>query len=184
MIEVEQKFRPTEGELAALLKDAQFVKEVVNHDVYYDWPDYRLYKNYVYFRNRNGEFELKSDDDEVAGVSEEVENDEDIKKFFNTIKPLPEFIKENLIPVIEWNTTRKKYMKNEFTIDIDSLDFGYECVEIELLVQDFLQVEPAKQKIFELAKQYKFNMEKVPAKRREYFRLVKPEIYKELYGHS
>ena len=73
-----------------MLNDAQFQSKKINHDIYYDFPDYRLYKNWVYFRNRNGKFELKIGDDEMAGVCEEIEDDEEIKKYFKTNKPLVE----------------------------------------------------------------------------------------------
>ncbi len=184
MIEVEKKFRPTEDQLTALLQDAEFLGEKILHDLYYDYPDYRLFKNFTYFRNRNGNFELKIGDDEIKGVSDEIEEEENIKVFFKTEKPLPEFIERNLVPIIQWTTKRKKYRKGEFAIDIDNLSFGYECVEIELLVPDKSKVEEAKKKIAEFARQYDWELKDVPAKRREYFRLIKPDIYPELYPNG
>ena len=181
MIEVEKKFRPTEEQLEALLKGAEFLGEKVLEDFYYDYSDCRLFKNYVYFRNRNGNFELKIGDDEISGISDEIEKEEDIKLYFKTEKSLPEFIAENLAQIIHWKTTRKKYKKGQFIIDIDELDFGYKCIEIELLVSDKSKVQEAKKKIIELAVQYNWEIKDVPAKRREYLRLVKPEIYKKLY---
>src|SRR3989338_10359194 len=181
MIEVEKKFRPTKEQLTLLLKDAEFVSEKVLEDIYYDYSDCRLFKNYIYFRNRNGNFELKIGDDEISGISDEIEKEKDIKLYFKTEKSLPDFIAENLVPIIHWETSRKKYKKGEFTIDIDELDYGYECIEIELLVADKSEVGEAKNKILELARQYDLEIKDVPAKRREYFRLLKPEIYKELF---
>ena len=164
-----------------MLNDAQFQSKKINHDIYYDFPDYRLYKNWVYFRNRNGKFELKIGDDEMAGVCEEIEDDEEIKKYFKTNKPLVEFIADNLIPTIEWKCKRAKYKIEEFTIDIDELDFGYKCVEVELLVKDKSSIEEARSKIIKLAKSFGWDTTEVPPKRIEYFRIVKPEIYKDLY---
>ncbi|KKS05006.1 MAG: hypothetical protein UU82_C0002G0014 [Candidatus Nomurabacteria bacterium GW2011_GWC2_41_8] len=181
MIEVEKKFRPTDMQLKMMLEEAEFLGEKILEDFYYDYPDYRLFKNYVYFRNRNGNFELKIGDDEITGISDEIENEKDIKLYFKTKKPLPDFIAENLVPTIHYKTARKKYKKMEFAIDIDELDFGYKCIEIELLVSDKSKVQDAKRKIVEFAQHYNFEIKGVPAKRREYFRLVKPEIYKELY---
>lgn len=181
MIEVEKKFRPTDAQLKAMLEGAEFLGEKILEDFYYDYPDYRLFKNYVYFRNRNRNFELKIGDDEIAGISDEIENEKDIKLYFKTKQPLSEFVAENLVLTLHYKTTRKKYRKMEFSIDIDELDFGYECVEIELLVPDKSKVQDAKKKIIEFAKSYNFKIKDVPAKRREYFRLVKPEIYKKLY---
>lgn len=181
MIEVEKKFRPTDSQLKTMLEEAEFLGEKILEDFYYDYPDYRLFKNYVYFRNRNGIFELKIGDDEIAGISDEIENEQDIKLYFKTTKLLPDFIAENLIQTIHYKTTRKKYKKEGFNIDIDELDFGYKCIEIELLVSDKSEVPEAKKKIVEFAKRYNFEVKDIPAKRREYFRSVKPELYKELY---
>lgn len=182
MIEVEKKFRHTQEQLKAMLEGAEFLGEKILEDFYYDYPDYRLFKNYVYFRKRNGNFELKIGDDEIAGVSDEIENEKDIKLYFKTEKSLPDFIAANLKPTIHYTTTRKKYKKGEFSIDIDSLDFGYECIEIELLVSSKLEVVEAKKKILEFAEGYKIETKDVPSKRREYFRIMKPEVFKELYN--
>lgn len=59
MIEVEKKFKPTEEQLNAMVTGAEFLCEKVLHDVYYDYPDYRMFKKDVRLRNRNGNFELK-----------------------------------------------------------------------------------------------------------------------------
>lgn len=184
MIEVEKKFRPTEEQLDHLLEDAEFLGEKILEDQYYDYPDYRLFKNFIYFRNRNGNFELKIGDDEIEGICEEIENVEQIKKYFKTNKSLPEFVQDDLIPTISWVCKRKKYKKAEFSIDIDELNFGYKCVEVEVLVPSQSEVKQARRDIIALAEEYHWEIKDVPAKRREYFRIVKPEIYKKLYPLS
>lgn len=186
MIEVEKKFRPTDEQLNALLKDSEFIKEITNHDVIYDYPDYRLIKKGIRLRDRNGSFELKISEGEEDGSeghsSMEIENDAEIQKYFNTDLPVGDFVKENLIEGINIKTNRKKYKKDEFVIDIDDLDFGYKCVEIELMVNDKSGIPEAYNKILELAKKYNFELKDVPAKKKEYFRIVKPEVYKLLYS--
>ena len=181
MIEVEKKFQPTEEQLAALLKDCEFIREVKLHDLYYDYPDYSLWKKEIYLRKRNDGFELKIQIKDT-GAYEELEDEESIKKFFKTTQPLTEFIKENFILAVDFTTTRKKYKNGEFVIDIDELNFGYKCVEIELLVADETHIEEGWAKIFELAEKYGFSLAKVPTKRKEYFRKVKPEVYNLLYN--
>ena len=52
MIEVEKKFRPTKEQLENLLRDCIFIKEVVNHDLVYDYPDYRLISKSIRLRRR------------------------------------------------------------------------------------------------------------------------------------
>lgn len=186
MIEVEKKFQPTKKQLVALLADAKFVGEIVIHDVYYDYPDHRLFNNYAYLRNRNGEFELKvgnaAGDDEGGTAYQEINKGEDIRKFFNTDKSIQEFIKENLEEVINFKTSRLKYKKGNLSIDIDDLDFGYSCVEIELLVADESQIKKAKDEILKLVTNYGIEVKKLTSKRKEYFRLKKPELYKQFYG--
>lgn len=187
MIEVEKKFRPTKEQLYVLLKDSQFIKEVVNHDITYDYPDYRFIKKGVRLRNRNGNFELKISEADMGAEepsSIEIENEEEIKKYFNITSSILEFINKDLIEGINIKTTRKKYRKDDFIIDIDELDFGYNCVEIELLVGDKIEVPEAHQRIINLAQTYNFNLDEVPSKKREYFRIVKPEVYKKLYPNG
>jgi adenylate cyclase class IV len=180
MIEVEKKFQPTKEQLQALLDDSKFIKEIELHDLYYDYPDYSLWKKTVFFRNRNGRFEVKIQVRDT-GTYDELEDEESIKKYFKTDKPISEFVMENFIVAVDFKTRRRKYKKDDFNIDVDELSFGYECVEIELLVEDELQIKEAQAKIIQLAEQYDFDMKKVPPKRHEYFRLVKPDIFKELY---
>lgn len=182
MIEVERKFRPTPEQLENLLKDAEFLGENLLEDVYYDYPDYRLYKEEVRIRLRNNNFELKIGDDDALGIAQEIEKEEDIKTFFKTEKPMDQFISENMKEIINYSTKRKKYKNGKFSIDVDELSFGYKCVEIELMVDNEQEVEKAKQKILEFAQSYGWEEQDVPPKRKEYFRLMKPEVYKELYS--
>ena len=180
MIEVEKKFQPTEEQLKALVNNSKFIKEVELHDLYYDYPDYSLWKKTVFFRNRNGGFEVKIQVKDTGSYNE-IEDEESIKKYFKTDKQISEFIKENFIVAVDFKTKRQKYKKDDFNIDVDELSFGYKCVEIELLVGDESQIKDAQEKIIHLAEQYGFDMKKVPPKRHEYFRIVKPDIYKDLY---
>ena len=182
MIEVEKKFQPTEEQLANLLKDCEFLGEVVNSDIIYDYPDYRLISKSIRLRLRNGKFELKISDEEMELASLEVENEEEIKKYFNTTLPIKDFVEANLIEGINIKTTRKKFKKNDFIIDVDDLDFGYQCVEIELLVKNKSEIPQAYERIIELAKSYGFDLKEISPKKKEYFRIVKPEVYKLLYN--
>jgi adenylate cyclase class IV len=181
MIEVEKKFQPTEEQLESMIKDSQFVSDKILKDFYYDYPDYRLFKNKTYFRNRNGNFELKIGDDEVEGVCEEIENEEDIKKYFKTDKPLPEFIDENLFEIIKWECHRIKYKQGDFSIDIDDLNFGFKCVEIEKMVEGPEEVAKAHADIINFTKKYDFEVKDISPKRKAYFKALKPEVYKQLY---
>ncbi len=184
MIEVEKKFRPTEEQLKNLVAGAEFLGEKIVHDVYYDYPDLRLFKQEVRLRNRNGSYELKIGDDEGVGVAEEIEEEAAIMAYLKTELPLLDFIKENLTEIINYKQTRNKYKKGDFTIDVDVIDFGYSCVEIELMVKEESEIAGAQRKIFELATSFGIEIQDVPSKRNEYLKLRNPEVYKILYSSN
>ena len=179
MIEVEKKFQPTEEQLAGLLKDSEFIGEVVNNDILYDFSDYRLLQEDIRIRNRNGKFELKI----PRGKSgdEEIDNEEEIKKYFGTEEILKDFIAKNLLVLMKVVTHRKKYKKGGFAIDVDSLDFGYKVCEIELLVENEDQIEVASDKILDLAKKYNFQVKNLPTKREMFLKLFRPDLHKRFY---
>lgn len=181
MIEVERKFQPTDEQLKALLEGAVFEEELVLNDNLYDFSDYRLAKKDVRLRHRNGNFELKIGKSE--DVAEEIEDKEQIEKYFDT-KNLEEFVKNNLIIFTDYSTKRTRYKKGEFTIDIDRLSFGYNVCEIEILVDKEESIKEAEEKILTLVKGLGIEVKNLPSKRKEYLRIVKPEVYKELYGEK
>ncbi len=181
MIEVEKKFQPTEEQLQELLKDSEFLGEVVNHDVYYDYPDYRLVKRDIRLRNRNGSFELKIG--KGSGVAEEIEVESEIVKYFNT-DSLEDFVKDNFVVFMDYSNSRKSYKKDGFTIALDDMSFNYKMCEIELLIEDESESEEATKNIMDFAKKYGFENQKAEKKRKVYLRTVKPEVYKELYGEE
>lgn len=180
MIEVEKQFEPTKEQYNLILQDADFLGEVINHDIYYDYFDNRLFKNEVKFRNRNGKFELKI---RLSGdVDNEVENEEEIKKFFNTTEDLKSFVDNNLVVFIEYKNFRKKYKKDCFIIDIDKTDFGMESCDIEILVEKEEDVENAKNKIKDFADKYRLDYKHGFSKRAMYLKKFKPDLYQRLYA--
>ncbi|MBY0376832.1 CYTH domain-containing protein [Patescibacteria group bacterium] len=188
MIEVEKKFQPTEEQLKALLSDAKFIEEKLLNDLYYDYPDLRLYKKEIYLRKRSDNFELKIGDNSVSGVSEEIMGDEKIANYLNIKGNLKDFVNQNLIVLIDYKTLRKKYKNDVFSIDVDELsdgkDFNLKCIEIEIEVEDLSQADEAKEKIINFAKIYGFENQKALPKRKTYFKEVKPEVYKILYPNK
>ncbi|MFA7285578.1 MAG: CYTH domain-containing protein [Candidatus Paceibacterota bacterium] len=173
MIEVEKKFIPTEENLKMLLTDAEFLGEVTNHDIYYDYPDYRFLKGDIALRKRNGRFELKIQSG--SGIHEEIEDIEKIKEYFNT-SDLQEFINETLISAIEYRTVRKKYKKEDFSIDIDETDFGYQVGEIELMVDNEADVKNAEDKIESFALRNNLELGTGLSKKRAYFKKLNIEL--------
>lgn len=173
MIEVEKKFIPTEQNLKILLTDAEFLGEVTNHDIYYDYPDFRFLKGNIAFRKRNGNFELKIQSG--SGIHEEIEDLEKIKEYFST-SDLEEFINENLISAIEYRTVRKKYKKEDFNLDMDETDFGYQVGEIELMVEKEEDVKIAEEKIQEFASRNNLDLGKGLSKKRAYCKKFNIEL--------
>ncbi len=178
MIEVEKKFQPTPEQLAKLIDGAEFLREKKNTDVYYDYPDYSLIKKDVRFRNRNGNFELKIG--QGNGVAQEIEDPEEIKKYFGTTMDLKEFVDKNLVIFMEYGAKRMKYKKGNFTIDVDEMTYGYNITEVELMVDRQEQIEEASSKILELVKSCGIEIKDIPSKRVMYLKTTKPDLYKQL----
>lgn len=180
MIEVEKRFQPTEEQLNAMIKDAEFLGEKTNTDIYYDYSNYSLFKQNIRFRNRNGNFELKLG--KSSGVAEEIEDESEIKKYFNTNMELDVFVLENMIPFMEYGARRMKYKKDGFVIDVDEMSYGYNMTEIEILVDDESKIQEAENKILDFAKSYNFEIKDFLPKRAMYLKMIKPDLYKELYN--
>ena len=179
MLEVEKKFQPTTEQLNTLISDAEFLGEIVNHDIYYDYDDFRLLKDNIRLRNRNGLFELKIG--KSSGVAHEIEDIEEIKKYFNVEDSLENFIENSLNIVMDFKTNRQKYKKQEFHIDIDKTSFGYNMCEIEIMVEKEEELKEAEDKIINLAAKHEFEVKRMNGKGKEYLRIFNPEIYKEIF---
>ncbi len=178
--EVEVKFQPTEEQLKKLLEGAIFVHEKENHDIYYDFNDYRLTKQDVRLRFRNGFPQLKVGKE--RGVADEIKNEEDIKKYFKTDLDLKDYIYKNMTVFIEYKVKRKEYEKEGFTIDLDDCNFGYKLCEIEKIVKDKSEISKIKKEILDFAFKNGIEYRKISSKRDEYLRKMRPEVYKELNG--
>ena len=185
MIEVEKKFQPTGEQLEVLLAGAEFIGEKFYTDILYDFPDRRLFKKGFRLRNRNGDFELKIvklDSEDGVASSEEIETEIEIleKLGFGKDDDLQKVVKDNMDILANWETKRKKYKKGEFNIDVDETSFGYNVCEIEIMIDDPAQVVESENKILKLAQEFGVSMHKLPPKLMEYFKVMQPEVYKEL----
>lgn len=89
-------------------------------------------------------------------------------------------IQNNLTFTFEYSTKRKKYKKGNFIIDVDEMSYGHKVCEIELMIEKEGDIKNAEDRIMSLAKEYDFEIKRVPGKRAEYLRLKMPDIYKEL----
>lgn len=190
MIEIEKKFTLKEGDRERLLKNAEFVKKQVVNDTYYDTKNYSLAKKDWWLRLRNGGFELKvsfripSEKEKYAPTQyREFETDEEIKKALGIVsqKSLEEALKEaGYQKAFSLMTIREKYKKEGFTIDLDSVDYGYELAEIELMVEDENQINEAGERIRIFAERQGLSSEATRGKVLEYMKRFQPTQYEEL----
>lgn len=179
MIEVEKQFVVDAAARERLIAEAEFVGEVKNHDTYYDTADFSLTTKDTWLRNRNGRFELKVGVNNGAQAQregkalryDELETEEAIRQHLG-LHPRGSFIEDiqtaGYAPYGSWTVTRTKYKKGDFIIDFDSVDFGYEVVEIELMVPEDADLAAASARIVAFAQDHKLKIEPVRGKNSTY----------------
>lgn len=193
MIEVEKKFVLKPGDRERLLETAEFVSKKVHTDVYYDTADFRLGRKDNWLRKRNENFELK-----MAIVKEgvpfkvatsdyrELETDEEILSELGLSEKTSEgleviFQQEGFIPFAEITTTRERFIKEGFTLDFDVADYGFEILEIELLVEKESETSDALERIKEFAEANSLESRRTRGKVLTYFQRFRPELYALLF---
>ncbi len=163
MIEVEVKYSLTPEQEEHLLRNATFISQEKQANIYYDKPKYELSLKDMWLRSRNGSFTLKIPIPTQAHHNivsrHEITDEQLIKKYLNLsmdiglelalthaeIKPLYTLIKE-----------RKKYSNDNFIIDVDTITFPTFILrrcEIELLVETEQEIPGAQQRIYKFALQ-------------------------------
>lgn len=197
MFEVEKKFKLTEDETIRLLEGAEFVGEKTFTDVYYDSCEFALTKNDMWLRKRGENFELKIPMHGAAGSSlmqqyQEIEGEQKIREIF-AIAPLSDF--ESDISALGYEifciceTVRRKYIKNEFTLDLDFvtfrnekgiIDFTYALAEVELLVEKKEEMPEAAERIEKFANDQGLRNDYVRGKVIEYLFRKKPKHFEAL----
>ncbi len=190
MIEVEKKFILNEQNLKRIINGAQFINEKIFTDTYYDTKKFSLTSNDLWLRSRDKKFELKiplnKGKERLVDQYEELEDEQKIKQALNL--PFNENLTDNLaeaeyFPFCTCKTTRKKYKKDIFIIDldlVDFIDFTYNIGEIELMVNNKSEVENATEKIMTFAKEQNLIISPVRGKVVEYLKRTKPNHYQAL----
>ncbi|MGB7957787.1 MAG: CYTH domain-containing protein [Minisyncoccia bacterium] len=159
MIEIEKKFIIQQNELAHLIAGAHFLGTEKHTDIYYDTVDHVLTKRSIWLRARSGKFELKfpmGATRKKMGVTsyDEIEDDPLItqKLGFPEGRPLDRTLASlGYRPFATITTTRSKYEKEGFHIDVDDTDFGHSVVEIELMIADERGMAAATKRILDFA---------------------------------
>lgn len=188
MIEVEKKFILAESDISRLSDGAEFISKKTFTDVYYDTRGFLLTAKDHWLRVRNERPELKIPMSEVltrtAEQYEEMEDEMAIRKFLGL--PLEGRFERVLVEngfekFCTCITTRQKYSKEGFVIDIDEVrfpSFDYNIGEIELLVNDRSEMEDASRKIVDFAARNGVKFSPVRGKVIEYLKRERPEHYK------
>lgn len=194
MIEVEKKFILTPEQEDKLIEGAEFLGEKKFTDIYYDDDDFSLTSSDIWFRERDGTYELKlpmneSLEQRASDQYRELDTEKDIQAYFNAHTPIQKILEEkNYKPFCTITTTRKKYKKEGFGIDVDTMDFGYNLVEIEYMTNDESKVKEATQNIIAFAKKHGIDTSKIvrgkvveylDRKNQKHFQaLLKAEVFK------
>ena len=191
MMEIEKKFQLSNEQKKRLLEGAQFISERTITDTYYDKHTHDLTKQDCWLRCRNDKYELKvgakNYDKRTIQKYTEIETEEAIREFLD-MPQIDNFTKDlvanKYMPFMSCVTTRTKYHKDGFTIDLDDVDydsnFDYQLAEIELLIQDIENELEAIQKILNFAKKHGLSDEPIRGKVIEYLAEKRPNHYQDL----
>jgi adenylate cyclase class IV len=192
MFEVEKKFLLNKEQEKKLIDGAEFIGEKVFTDIYYDAVDYCLTANDKWLRSRSGKFELKLPFNKIGeerkgDLYDEIEDEDKIREIFNVQKDfaIEEGLKSNgYLKFCICKTTRRKYKKDGFGIDIDFVDynddFTYGLAEIELMVENESEMPKAIENIINFAKQSGLEVKYVRGKVIEYMKRKRPDHFQAL----
>ena len=190
MIEIEKKFILNEREKEQILKNAQFLGDKIFTDIYYDTKDYSLTLKDYWLRFRDGRAELKvpvkKENNTFINQYEEITDEDKIRQKIN-IPKVKDLISDlnvnNYNPFCKCKTTRTKYKKDIFSIDLDFVDFNdfsYNIAEVEIMIEKETTIDDAVEKINIFAKENNLKLESVKGKVIEYINRKIPHLYNKL----
>ncbi len=190
MIEVEKKFILSQSDVDHLINGAAFLGQKDFTDIYYDTDKFILTANNKWLRSREGKFELKIPF--CKNTKGSVDQYKELEVEYIIRENLGLSQNNSIIEALEQaeyssfcicKTTRKKYKKGLFTIDLDIVDFQdfiYVVGEIELMIDDELKIEEAVCKIISFAEDHGLSVAPVRSKVIEYLKQLRPEHYQRL----
>ncbi|AKM84637.1 TPA: hypothetical protein DHW58_02415 [Patescibacteria group bacterium] len=190
MIEIERKIKLSEQDEARLTEGAELMSEKTFADVYYDGPDFALTTQDKWLRSRAGRWELKvavhESLERQADQYDEIEDEAGIRASLG-LPPgddlAADIAQAGYAPFASPITTRKKYRSGQFTIDLDTVDFGdstYTLGEIEVMAEDQSQADDAARSIIEFAKERGVEIKPTRGKIIEYLKRFRLEHYQAL----
>lgn len=189
MIEIEKKFKLSGEQEARLLAGAEELGEKTFTDFYYDNAQFSLGLQDIWLRERDGQWELKlpltQNGSNSVDQYREIEGEMAIREIF-ALPPLGSFVEDisrfGYEPYCECTTTRRKYRKDGFVIDLDEAvfagtDLSYTVAEIELLVARSEEAGEAAGKILDFAGAHGLIDGPVRGKVETYLKKEKPRHY-------
>lgn len=187
MIEIEKKFVIDNKIKSRIVLDAEFVCRKILNDTYYDDTFFSLTKKDMWLRLRNDRFELKipADITDKGAINQykELEDERLIKQILklsgseSLTHALPA---NNYNPFCILTTTREKYKKGKFLIDIDTVyadNFNYSIAEIELMIKKKSQMKTALDQMRLFMRENNISENPVRGKVIEYIRQNNPLHY-------
>ncbi len=158
MFNVEKNFILSEDGIKQFIKGSEFLSEKTFTEAYYDTAEYALTKNDIWLRKRGEKFELKLPmllgEKKNSQQYQKIEGEEKIREIF-AIAPVNDFGKDIKVfgyePFCEYRVTRKKFKKEGFVIESDSITYnnGNTCVVIGIkaVVEEKKQIMKTLEKI-------------------------------------
>lgn len=189
MFEVEKTFLLDGVDEDRLLHGAEFVKEIVIDDTYYDTPECTLTLQDKWLRKRKGAFELKVNmvdtdrSEQEVDQFHEIETEQEIRAVLDLPKVHDletDLQKAEYEPIAQFKTYRKKYKHGKFVLDLDETDFGLRIGEIELVVDSEDKMAGALQEILDFAASRGVSFKIVPGKLQTLLGQTKPEYEQKL----
>lgn len=187
---MERKVHLRETDLKTIERLGTFLGSRILTDTYFDTSDFRYTTSDIWLRERECKFELKIGLRGVKGkidVYEEVTNEKKIleKLGLEKEKELSKALsKAKIFPYATFQTIRRKYQIEEFTIDLDLAyfdDFIYRIAEIELVVNTESKVPQAEESLATFIQRLGLdNKRPIKAKLIEYLSQKNPTHYQAL----
>lgn len=197
MIEIEKKFLLTDEQTQALLANARELGEKSVTDSYLDTNSYDLTTNDLWFRERNGSFELKAPLKTKSASSTATNRYHELTEL-DSIRQALKLTTNDTFAVALSNggierfmtcfTHRRSYTKQGFQIDVDAVtyqgsQFKYAIAEIELIVDNEAQADEAEHRIIEFAQKFSLTTDQVIlGKVAAYLKSEKVDHYEALVG--
>lgn len=196
MIEIEKKFLLTSAQKQSLLHGAHEIGERAVTDSYYDTQQYKLTTNDIWFRERDGAYELKAPLELKGDSSSKTNRYHELTRLEDIYSKLGldmahdfevALARSGIERFMTCFTRRQSYKKQGFRIDVDTVSyldsaFTYGLAEIELIVDDESKADEAESQIIAFAEQFNLTTDQVIlGKVAAYLKEEKVEHYNALF---